>query len=57
MLYALSALDSEFKLSKEYVKEGTRSTQEASIRYVLSMTKEESSSFYEIIKQNIYSSK
>ena len=57
LLYALSALDSEFKLSKEYVKEGTRSTQEASIRYVLSMTKEESSSFYEIIKQNIYSSK
>ena len=25
LLYALSALDSEFKLSKEYVEEGTRS--------------------------------
>lgn len=57
LLYALSTIDSSFNLSKEFVKEGTRSCQEASIRYVLSMTKEEANNFYNIIKQKIYSNK
>ena len=51
MLYQLQIV------SLNYQRNMQKKEQEASIRYVLSMTKEESSNFYEIIKQNIYSSK
>lgn len=57
LLYALSALDNDFILSKEYLKEGTRSSQEASIRYILFMTKDESNDFCELVNQSIFSSK
>ena len=54
LLYALSTLDDNFFLSKEYVKEGTRSLQAANVRYILTMTKDEIDEFYENIKQTIY---
>lgn len=57
LLYALSTLDDNFFLSKEYVKEGTRSSQVANVRYILTMTKDEIDEFYENIKQTIYSTK
>lgn len=57
LLCALSCLDKNIVLSREYVKEGTRSNQESNIEFILEMDNEEKDQFKDIVEQNIYSSK
>lgn len=57
LLKALSCLDEKFNLSKELIKQGTRSTMNSDIEYILEMDEKEKEYFLDEISNKIYSSK
>ncbi len=57
LLLALSTLDNSVKLTKEFIKEGTRSSQESNIEFIMLMSEDEQIEFYKKAQEKIYSSK
>ncbi len=56
LLQALSILDENVPLSKELIKEGTRTTEDAYIKYVLKSEENDISNICEIFEEKIYTS-
>ena len=57
LLLALSTLNNSVKLTKEFIKEGTRSFQESNIEFIMLMSEDEQIEFYKKAQEKIYSSK